>query len=212
VLLLGFEPFGGDTVNPSQQVLNAFVGRKIAGHRIETALLPVAFAPALTELSRRVEATSPALALALGLAATRNRLSLERVAINLIDARIPDNAGAQPIDVPVIAQAPAAYFTTLPVKAMRGALVKAGIPAELSLSAGTYVCNAVAFSLLHLAATKCPAMRAGFMHLPLLPAQAAQLGSASSLDLTTQCRGVEIVLRTAIDTPIDLPEAGGTLA
>jgi pyrrolidone-carboxylate peptidase len=82
VLLLGFEPFGGDTVNPSQQVLNAFVGRKIAGHRIETALLPVAFAPALTELSRRVEATSPALALALGLAATRNRLSLERVAIS----------------------------------------------------------------------------------------------------------------------------------
>jgi pyroglutamyl-peptidase len=211
VLLTGFEPFGGDALNPSQEVLRELDGRRIDGHRVVVATLPVAFAPALGELARLVERERPVLALALGLAAGRARLSLERVALNLIDARIPDNAGAQPVDVAVIADAPAAYFTTLPVKAMLRALHEHGVPAELSLSAGTYVCNAACFALLHLAATQARGMRAGFMHLPLLPAQAAHLPGTPSLDLATQCLGVEIALRAALSHEADLRDAGGTL-
>jgi pyroglutamyl-peptidase len=211
VLLTGFEPFGGDAVNPSQELLRGLDGRRIDGHRIVTATLPVAFAPALGELARLVERERPVLALALGLAAGRARISLERVALNLIDARIPDNAGAQPVDVAVIADAPAAYFTTLPVKAMLRALHEHGVPAELSLSAGTYVCNAACFALLHLAATQARGMRAGFIHLPLLPAQAARHPGTPSLDLATQSRGIGIALCAALSTATDRRDPGGAL-
>ena len=211
ILLIGFEPFDGDLLNPSQHVVQALDGRRIERHRVVSRVLPVAFAPAITELALALEQERPALAVALGLAAGRARLSIERVLLNLIDARIPDNHGAQPIDVPVVADACAAHFATLPVKAMLHALHAEGIPAELSLSAGTYVCNAVGFALLHLAAMHSPAPRAGFIHLPLSPAQAAHLPGTPSLDLATQCRGIEIALRAAIGSGVDRRDAGGTI-
>jgi pyroglutamyl-peptidase len=206
VLLLGFEPFDGDAVNPSQDVVRALDGRVIAGHHVVTAVLPVVFASTLGALARLIDRTSPSLVLALGLAATRARLSLERVAINLIDARIPDNDGSQPVDVPVIAGAPAAYFTTLPVKAMARRMLQGGVPTELSLSAGTYVCNAGFFALRHLVAGRTPPVRAGFMHLPPLPD-----AGMSGVELGTQCLGVEIALRTALETDIDEAVPAGTI-
>jgi pyroglutamyl-peptidase len=211
ILLTGFEPFAGDRANPSMALLATLDGATIGRHRVVTRLLPVVFADALTGLAQALEETEPALVLALGLAGGRARLSLERVALNLIDARIPDNAGAQPTDVPVIAGAPDAYFSTLPVKAMLRAMHDAGIPAELSLSAGTYVCNALFFALRHLLESRSPPVRGGFMHLPYLPAQAALHAGAASLSLETQRAGVEAALLAALTTDNDITQSGGTI-
>jgi pyroglutamyl-peptidase len=211
LLVTGFEPFGGETVNPAQELLAALAGRRIGGHRIAAVALPCAFGAALTELAHALDGERPLLVLALGQAGGRARLSLERVAVNLIDARIADNSGAQPVDVPVIAGAPDAYFSTLPVKACLQALQARGIPAELSLSAGSYVCNAVFFALRHLAGRAAAPPRVGFMHLPFLPAQAARHPGAPSMALETMLEGVECVLRTALETPVDSAQAGGTI-
>jgi pyroglutamyl-peptidase len=116
VLLFGFEPFGGEDINPAQDVVRELAGERIAGHRVVPAELPVTFKGALAALTEAIAREQPTLAIGVGQAGGRARIALERVAINLIDARIPDNAGRQPIDRPVIPGAPAAYFSTLPVK------------------------------------------------------------------------------------------------
>lgn len=211
VLLTGFEPFAGEAINPSQELVRALAGRTIAGHRLHGAALPVAFASAGTALAAAIARTRPVLVLALGQAGGRARISLERVAINLVDARIADNDGAQPIDQPVLAGAPAAYFSTLPVKAMLAALQAAGIPAELSFSAGSFVCNAVFFTLLHQLARHHPGVRGGFIHIPYLPAQAAAHAGAASMDLDTLTRGLGIAIETALAHPVDVPMAAGRL-
>lgn len=211
ILLTGFEPFGGEVGNPAMQLLPAFEGARIGDHRVATALLPVVFTDALSALAPLLDQHAPAIVLALGQASGRARLSLERVALNLIDARIPDNAGAQPIDVAAVADAPAAYFTTLPVKAMLHAMQAQGLPAELSLSAGSYVCNAVFYALCHLAATRHPATRTGFMHLPLLPGQAATLAGTPSMALETMRLGVGLALETALAHAVDRRDVGGRI-
>ena len=210
ILLTGFDPFGGESINPSWEAVRALHGRRIGGHRVEARLLPTEFAASLRALKAAVRETAPAILLGVGQAGGRDRLSIERVAINLQDARIPDNAGAQPIDLPVIPDAPAAYFCTLPVKAMLAALQAQGLPAELSHTAGTYVCNHVAYAMLHLAAKRRGA-RAGFIHIPYLPEQAARLRGAPSMALDDMVRGLEIALRTAATTRHDLAVSGGTI-
>ena len=150
----------------------------------------------------------PALAICLGLAASRAALSLERVALNIDDARIPDNAGAQPIDTLVVPGAPAAYFSTLPIKAMQAQLNWAGIPAEISQSAGTFVCNHVFYALMHRLATArgLRRTRGGFIHVPMLPEQ-----GAPSLPLETMVQGLRIAIRTALTVPHDLRLPGGAV-
>lgn len=172
-LVTGFEPFGGDGINPAEEALRHLPPR-LGGLTLATRVLPTLFGGALDALADAIASEAPEIVLCLGLAGGRAALSLERVAINLDDARLPDNAGRQPIDAPVVAGAPAAYFTTLPIKAAAAALRAAGLPAAVSDSAGTFVCNHVFFGLMHLAATKRPDLRAGFLHLPYLPSQAAQ--------------------------------------
>jgi len=211
VLLTGFEPFGGEALNPSMELLALFADSTIDGHRIATAVLPCCFASAAAALHDAIATNAPTLVLAVGQAGGRAKLSFERVAINLVDARIADNAGAQPIDEPVLAGAPPAYFSTLPVKAMAAAARAAGVPAELSLSAGSYVCNALFFQLMHaLAGMPAPAPRGGFVHIPWLPEQARERG-ASFLPLETMARGIRAALATALVTTDDLRVPGGTL-
>lgn len=210
ILLTGFDPFGGENINPSWEAVRALHGRRIGGHRVVARLLPTEFAASLRMLKAAVRETAPAILLGVGQAGGRERLSIERVAINLQDARIPDNTGAQPIDLPVIAGAPAAYFSTLPVKAMLAALREHGLPASLSHTAGTYVCNHVAYAMLHLAATR-RGVRAGFMHIPYLPEQAARLRGAPSMALGDMVRGLEIALCVAAAVRDDLGISGGTL-
>jgi len=218
LLVTGFEPFGGDTVNPSEIVAAALHGSVVeAGTRrarVVAQRLPCAFGDARARLAAAVDEWRPVAVLALGLAAGRAGLTPERVAINLMDARIADNAGAQPRDEPVAARGPAAYFSTLPVKAMVAAMREAGVPAELSLSAGSFVCNELFYGLMHQLAGAGPAAcRGGFMHLPLLPAQAAgPAGLRPSVALDLQVAGVAAALRAVLAHEHDITATGGAIA
>lgn len=206
LLLTGFEPFDGSPVNPSWQVAQALDGAVIAGHEVHAALLPCAFGQALSALDRALERTRPALVLALGQAASRNELSMERVAINVDDARIPDNQGAQPIDEQVVPGGAAAYFTTLPVKAMVAAAQAVGVPAAVSQTAGTFVCNHVFYGLMHRLASR-PGVRGGFIHVPLLPEQVP--GGEGGMPLADMVRGVRAALGAALVQTRDSKLAGG---
>jgi len=211
ILVTGFDPFGGEAVNPAEELLRTLEGQAVGAHRIETLRLPVTFSGVTELLERELQARRPDIVLGVGQAGGRVRLSVERVALNLIDARIADNDGMQPVDVAVIPGAPAAYFSSLPVKEMFKAAIDAGVPAELSLSAGTYVCNAVFFALEHLAATRWPGLRAGFLHVPYLPGQAAKFAGAASMDLATMRAGLLAALGAAVAHRADSHEALGTL-
>ncbi len=214
VLITGFEPFGGETVNPSWQVAEALHGERIGGAALRALRLPCVFDDALAVLREALHAEPPVLVLALGQAGGRCELSVERVAINVDDARIADNAGAQPVDRPVVAGGPAAYFSTLPIKAIVAALRSAGLPAAVSQSAGTFVCNHVFYGLMHALATT-PALahtRGGFVHLPLLPEQAARQPGQPCLPLETQVRGMHVAVAAALANVHDLAQAEGSLA
>lgn len=196
ILLTGFEPFGGDPVNPSALVCQALHGQHVAHAEVHAVALPCVFGQALRALEDALTSTSPVLVLALGLAAGRGEISVERVALNIDDARIPDNAGAQPVDEPVIQGGPAAWFSTLPVKAIVAALREAGLPAGVSQTAGTFVCNHVFYGLQHrLAGT---GVRSGFIHVPLLDTQAAAHPGLPTLGLQSLVRGVRIALEVAL--------------
>jgi pyroglutamyl-peptidase len=208
VLLTGFTPFAGETVNPSWQAVSRLHGKRIAGHRIVARELPTEFGASLTALHAAIRDLKPALVLCIGQAGGSVQLSLERVAINLDDARIADNAGACPVDRPVVADGPAAYFSTLPIKAMLLALREAGIPAEVSQSAGTYVCNHVFYGLMHALRDR-RRVRGGFIHIPYAPEQAARHPGSPSLALETVAEGIRIAIRTALTTHDDRRIAAG---
>jgi pyroglutamyl-peptidase len=208
VLVTGFEPFGADTLNPSWMAAQALHGRMVAGHRLVAAQLPTVFDDAIAVLRDELLRHRPALVVATGQAGGRNAISLERVAINVNDARIPDNAGAQPVDTPVIDSGPAAYFTTLPIKAMRAAVLQAGIAAEVSQTAGTFVCNHVFYGLMHELATnpRCKGIRGGFVHVPWLPGQ-----GAPSMPLDMVVAGLKAAIECAIETKADIRTQAGAL-
>jgi pyroglutamyl-peptidase len=209
ILLTGFEPFGEDQINPSWEVAKALDGERIADACIVAARLPCVFGTALRTLDQLLERHRPSLVLALGLASGSSALAVERVAINVDDARIPDNAGAQPVDQPVVAGAPAAYFSRLPIKAMVAAMRDAGYPAEVSQSAGTFVCNHLFFGLQH--GLRNSTVRSGFMHLPYLPVQAARLRDQPSMALESMVEATRIALMTAWRTGVDIRREGGAL-
>jgi pyroglutamyl-peptidase len=171
ILVTGFEPFGGQSLNPSWEVARALNGFALEGAQVVSVQLPCVFAQALPVLQQSLAQHRPDIVLALGQAEGRCDFSVERVAINVMDARIADNAGDQPIDVPVIAGGPAAYFSTLPIKSLVAGLKAAGFPASVSQTAGTFVCNQVFYALQHTLAGL--GVHSGFVHLPLLPEQAA---------------------------------------
>jgi pyroglutamyl-peptidase len=177
VLITGFDPFGGESLNPSWLAVQALHGRQIAGHQVVAAQLPTVFGDSL--------------------------------AININDARIADNAAAQPIDTPVVPGAPAAYFSSLPIKAMCLAVRKAGIAAEVSQTAGTFVCNHVFYGLMHLLTTRrgFAHTRGGFIHVPYLPAQ-----GVPCMPLEDITRGLAVALRTALTTKVDVVMAAGAIS
>jgi len=207
VLLTGFEPFDGSSTNPSQEVVRRLVDGPPEGIELRTAILPVDHQLGPQALLQAIDDSQPEAVVCLGEASSRAMLSLERVAINLIDDRIPDNAGEAWQDRPVVVGGPAAYFITLPVKVMLQAILEAGVPAELSLSAGSYLCNQIAYTLLHRLANLDGSgdIPAGFIHLPRLPAQAAaqkiaksESGPIPSMGLEDQVHGVEAGLRVLV--------------
>jgi pyroglutamyl-peptidase len=214
VLLTGFDPFGDDRLNPSPMnpsglAVRALHGKRIKGHQVVAAELPCVFGASITELRALMRAHQPALVICVGQAGGRSAVSLERVAINVNDARIPDNVDAQPIDTPVVACGPAAYFSTLPIKAMVQALQNADVPAEVSQTAGTFVCNHVFYGLMHALATQRGLKKTcgGFIHVPFLPEQ-----GTPSLPLEILINALRLAVSTALTTSGDIAAGAGAIS
>lgn len=212
VLLTGFDAFGGDAVNPSWLAVQALHDVLIDGHRIVAAQLPTTFAGSGRELLKLLRMHQPALVVCVGLAGGRSALSLERIAININDARIADNEGAQPVDVPVVKSGPSAYFSTLPIKAMLHSLTEAGVAAEVSQTAGTFVCNHVFYVLMHALKNQhtlldMHKLRGGFMHVPYLPGQ-----GMPSMSLEETVRGLRVAVACALVTEQDVLIGAGALS
>ena len=192
-LVTGFEPFGGESVNASLEAVRA-LPPQVGPLEVRTARLPTSYARALAVLEAAIDENNPEIVLCVGEAGERAALCVERVAVNLQDARIPDNDGARPSDTPVIPSGPAAYLATLPVRAAVAALHAAQLPAEISMSAGTFVCNHVFYGLMHLAALRGQPFLAGFVHVPRLPREP---GDARAMALEDAVHGLSVVLETA---------------
>lgn len=207
VLLTGFEPFGGDAANPSGDAVRR-VGERWGGSAVlVTAILPVTFGGAAAQLRALLAEHRPDVVIATGLAGGRAAIGVERVAVNLIDARIPDNDGEQPIDAPSVEGAAPAHFATLPVKELAQRIADAGIPVEVSYSAGTFVCNHVFFTALETAAS---GARAGFIHVPW-SSEHAPSPDVATLPLADIARALEIAVRTSIDVAVDAAASAGAL-
>ena len=176
ILVTGFEPFAGDTANPSQELAKAMDGRVVAAHTVRSLVLPVQHETAGEIMRGALDAAGLAAVIHLGLASGRARLSLERIAVNVMDYRIPDARGEVRRDEPCVADGPAAYASTLPLRAILEELIADGIPAHLSYTAGTYLCNYTLYTTLHALARGGRAIPAGFIHVPLLPAMVAARG------------------------------------
>ena len=208
VLLTGFEPFGGERLNPSWEAVSLLAASPPAGTDVTAVRLSCAFGTSLAELRSAVEDSRPALVVCVGQAGGRAEISLERVAVNVDDARIPDNAGRQPVDEPVVPGGPAAYFAPMPVKACAAAVRAAGLPAAVSHTAGTFVCNHVFYGLCHLIATERPGLRGGFVHVPYAPEQVVS-GGLPSLPVTAVADALRAIVRCAATVERDLHVAEG---
>jgi len=187
ILITGFEPFGTSSMNPSGEIVKLLKDADLV-----TAVLPVVFGEASAQLRELIELHKPTMVLCLGQAEGRSELTPERVAINLDDARISDNAGNQPQSKAITLNGPDGYFSTLPIEAMVVAMKTAGIPASISLSAGTFVCNHLFYSLQdHL---KASGIQSGFMHIPLMDEQRSEFPGLPTMPLKQMVAGVEIAL------------------
>jgi pyroglutamyl-peptidase len=206
VVLTGFEPFGGDVRNPSAEVARVLDGAVIGGRTVVGAVLPCRFGASLLEVDRLLRRHRPELVICTGLAGGRAQVTPERVAINVDDARIPDNAGAQPVDRPVVRGGPAAYWSTLPVKAIVADLRRRGLPADVSQTAGTFVCNHVFYGLMHRLRRRV-GVRGGFIHLPWLPEQAG--AGQPSLSLDAMVEAVTWSIAVSLKVRRDRRLAGG---
>lgn len=218
VLLAGFEPFENDPVNPAWEIARALDGWTCKGASVHALQLPCVFGRAIDTLDAALadilggQAPLP-LVLCVGAAGGRTEISMERAALNVDDARIPDNAGHQPIDVEVVAGGPAAYFSSLPIKAMVRDVRAAGLPAAVSNSAGTFVCNLIFYALMHRLATQqaLARTRGGFVHVPYLPEQAASRPGVASMALAAQVEALRVAIRTALTVREDVRETAGRL-
>ena len=210
VLVTGFTPFGGDSTNPSWEIVRALPD-VIGGYRLEKLRVPTEFGRAIDVATRAVDKLKPHIVLCFGQAGGRSRMSVERVAVNVDDARIADNAGRQVFDQPIRDNGPAAYFCTVPIKAMVSAMTKAEVPAEVSNSAGTFVCNHLIYGVLHHIAMKELAIRAGFIHVPFLESQIVDRPDTPAMSLPTMVEGAKAAIMAAIKYRADLKLVGGSL-
>jgi len=187
VLLTGFEPFGTATSNPSGEIV-----KQISGDNIVTAILPVTYAQSAERLLELIAKHNPDVVICLGQAEGRTQITPEKVAINLDDARLPDNAGVQRSDVKILDDGPDAYFTTLPIKEMVDAAKVAAVPASVSLSAGAFLCNHVFYVAQNkFAGSK---VRSGFVHVPLMDSQAPEFPGLPTMPLDQMVTAVRAML------------------
>lgn len=194
ILITAFEPFGGETINPAQEAVRA-LDERIAGAELINLTVPVAFGKSVETVFRAMKEAQPDAVLCVGQAGGRSAVTPERVAVNVMDARIPDNDGWQPVDEPVFPDGPAAYFSTLPIRKMTARIREAGIPAEISNTAGTYVCNELMYGVLHHIAREFPGTRGGFVHVPFLHEQVLTRANTPSLSMQDLVTALEAAIR-----------------
>ncbi|NLY47205.1 MAG: pyroglutamyl-peptidase I [Tissierella sp.] len=179
VLITGFDPFGGENINPAYEAIKGLEDN-ISGMKIIKKEIPTVFYKSIEMLEKLIIDENPDLVICVGQAGGRFDISLERVAINIDDARIKDNDGNQPIDERIFEDGENAYFSSLPIKRMAMKIREAGIPANISNTAGTFVCNHIMYGLLYLIDKKYPDIRGGFIHVPYLPEQVVSKGNLPS--------------------------------
>ena len=198
VLITGFMPFGGEEINPSWQLASRLNGATIDGYDIVVAEIPVARFEALHSIIAHIEKHQPKIIINLGQAGGRTEMTPERVGVNIDDYGAADNAGNQPVDEPIEVGGPAACFSSLPIKAMVEAMRSAGVPASVSNSAGTYLCNHVAYGIPRYLEKEHIDAIAGFMHVPFLPEQASKQRGRSSMAIETMVMGLTAAVKAAI--------------
>ena len=209
ILVTGFDPFGGEQVNPALEAVKSLPS-VIHGAEIRWVEIPTIFYKSAEVLEAEINRYHPDVVVCIGQAGGRASLTPERVAINQDDARIPDNQGNQPIDTPIRLDGEAAYFSTLPIKAMVQAIKEEGLPASVSNSAGTFVCNHLMYQALYLSDKKFPNMRAGFMHIPYMTEQVINKPNTASMNLSDIVKGIEAAIGAIVDyKDKDLKIVGG---
>ncbi|MFD2178301.1 pyroglutamyl-peptidase I [Veronia pacifica] len=207
ILITGFEAFGGETINPTERVIQRLKDSDVNGAQIVTCVAPVVRYESVKKVMSAIEEHKPDAIICLGQAGGRAGVTPERVAINIDDYRIADNAGNQVIDQPVFEDEPAAYFSSLPIKAIVRDLTSAGIQASVSESAGTFVCNHLFYAIQH--KLRDTSIRNGFVHIPLLPEQAQNDQPSMSLDI--MIKAVKIMINTVLTEEEDAIITGGKI-
>ncbi|MDP7988890.1 pyroglutamyl-peptidase I [Bacillus sp. MHSD_36] len=210
VLLTGFDPFGGESINPAWEVAKSLHEKTVGEYKIISKQVPTVFQKSIQVLKEYIEELNPEMIICIGQAGGRPDITIERVAINVDDARIADNEGNQPVDVPVVEEGPAAYWSTLPMKAIVKRLQEEGIPASVSQTAGTFVCNHLFYGLMHELEKYDKKMKGGFIHIPFLPEQASNYPGQPSMSLSTIRKGIELAIEVTTTVEVDIVEVGGT--
>lgn len=210
VLVTGFDPFGGEKINPAIEAVKK-LDDKIGGADIVKVEIPTVFHKSIKKLEEALEREKPDITICVGQAGGRNRISIERVAINISDGRIADNEGYQPIDEVIFEDGESAYFAKLPIKAMVKEMGDKKIPGEVSNTAGTYVCNHLMYGLLYNINKKYPNMKGGFIHIPFLPEQVIDKKDRPSMPLDLIVEGLTVAIEAAIKYDEDIKEIGGEI-
>ena len=208
ILVTGFDPFDGDSVNPALELIKQ-LPEEIDGCEIITLEVPTVFHKSIQVIKQAIDTHHPDAVLSVGQAGGRVDMTVERIGINCDDARIPDNEGNSPVDEKVFEDGDDAYLLTLPVKAMLKAIQDAGVPASVSNTAGTFVCNHVAYGVAYLAKKYYPDMKTGFMHIPFLPYQAAEKRGMPSMALESLKTGTVAAIKAIIANENDIKLAFG---
>lgn len=208
ILVTGFDPFDGDSVNPALELIKQ-LPEEIDGCEIITLEVPTVFHKSIQVIKQAIDTQHPDAVLSVGQAGGRVDMTVERIGINCDDARIPDNEGNSPVDEKVFEDGDDAYLLTLPVKAMVKAIQDAGVPASVSNTAGTFVCNHVAYGVAYLAKKYYPDMKTGFMHIPFLPYQAAEKRGMPSMSLESLKTGTVAAIKAIIANEKDIKLAFG---
>lgn len=209
VLLTGFDPFGGENINPAYEAVK-LVSNEIEAWEIIKIEIPTVFRDSVQCIKNAIEEHQPEMVLCIGQAGGSPHIAVERVGINVDDARIPDNAGNQPIDEPIFEDGENAYFSNLPIKKMVAEMSKAGLEAVVSNSAGTYVCNHVLYSVMYMINKQFKDIRGGFIHVPFIPEQTVGR-DVPSMPLNRIVQGLEIAIKTAIVCEKDEKLVGGSI-
>lgn len=208
ILVTGFDPFGGEKINPAIESVKRLPD-EIAGAEVIKLEIPTVIGKSVDKIREKIEEVKPDVVLSVGQAGGRPDITVERVGINCDDCRIKDNEGNQPIDEKVAEDGPAAYFATLPIKAIVKHIQDGGIPASVSNTAGTFICNHVLYGVAHIKATKYPNMKTGFIHIPFLPEQVVDKRNMPSMALETIVKGLTLAIEAIVENKDDIKVTGG---